>query len=67
MAYSEDQLQKLIDLRMSGKLRVQLGDRSVVYQSGAELDKAIAAAQSSLAARSGAMRKTRSYPEYSRG
>ena len=67
MAYTATQLQQLIDLRASGKLRVQLGDRVIVYQSGADLDTAIANAQRDIATASGASSKTRRYPEYARG
>ena len=65
MAYTADQLQALIDLRASGKLRVQFGDRMVQYQSGADLDRAIAAAKRDLATASGA--PTRRYFEHGRG
>ena len=66
MAYTAEQLQALIDLRASGKLRVQFGDRVVQYQSGADLDAAIAQAKRDVAASSGTSR-TRRYAEHGRG
>lgn len=65
MAYTAAQLQALIDLRASGKLRVQFGDRAIQYQSGADLDAAIAQAKRDLASASHA--PTRRYAEHGRG
>lgn len=71
MAYTSEQLQALIDLRASGKLRVTFGDRTIQYQSGADLDAAIAAARRDVAAAEavtdGRSLYARRYTEHSRG
>lgn len=66
MAYTEAQLQRLIDLRSTGRLSIKEGDRTVTFQSGADLDAAIRAARQDVAASSGVM-KRRHYPEFHRG
>ena len=66
MAYTQSQLDALIAIRASGQLRVQFGDRVIQYQTGADLDAAIAAAQRDLTA-STKLKTTRRYPEYGRG
>ena len=65
MAYTQSQLDALIAIRASGQLRVQFGDRVIQYQTGADLDAAIAAAQRDLTATK--LKTTRRYPEYGRG
>jgi hypothetical protein len=45
MRYTSEQLQALLDLRASGRLSVKLGDVETRFQTGADLDKAIAAAR----------------------
>jgi len=65
MAYTSTQLQTLIDLRASGQLRVQFGDRLIQYQTGADLDKAIAQAKRDVASATGTV--TRRYVEHGRG
>lgn len=71
MAYTAAQLQALIDLRASGLLRTQVGDRVLQYQSGADLDAAIAQAKRDVAAAEsasgGARLYKRRYLEYGRG
>lgn len=67
MAYTQSQLDALIALRASGKLRVQFGDRSVQYQSGSDLDAAIAQAKRDVAASSSSGAQLRRYAEYGRG
>ena len=66
VAYTQEQLDSLIALRASGHLRVQFGDRVVQYQSGADLDAAIAQAKRDVAA-SGGTSRTRRYAEHGRG
>ena len=66
MAYTAEQLDKLIAIRASGQLRVQFGDRVIQYQSGADLDRAIAQAKRDLAA-SSASARSRRYAEHGRG
>ena len=66
MRYTSDQLTALINLRASGQLSVQLGDRVVRYQTGADLDTAIAAARRDVALESGTAPLKR-YGEHSRG
>jgi hypothetical protein len=65
MAYTAEQLDKLIAIRASGQLRVQFGDRLIQYQSGADLDAAIAQAKRDLASATGT--PTRRYAEHGRG
>ena len=71
MAYTAQQLQALIDLRASGKLRISVGDRTVQYQTGADLDAAIAQARRDVAAAqaaaAGTQRCRRHFMEFSRG
>lgn len=68
MAYTAEQLQSLIDLRASGKLRVTHSDgRSLQFQDGASLDRAIEQAKRDVSASAGGGRPTRRYPEYHRG
>jgi hypothetical protein len=42
MGYTAEQYQALLNLRAKGLRRIQLGDRLVEYQTGADLDAAIA-------------------------
>jgi hypothetical protein len=71
MAYTKEQLDSLIALRASGQLRVQLGDKLVHYQTGADLDTAIEQAKRDVAtaadAAAGRATVTRKYATYSRG
>lgn len=68
MKYTAAQLQSLIDLRASGELRWQLGDRVVQYQSGADLDRAIDQAKRDVASETpGAYRGTTRYLQHGRG
>lgn len=72
MAYTAEQLQSLIDLRASGRLSVTAPDgRKVQFQTGADLDKAIAQAKRDIAAADAATADTklykRRYMEYGRG
>lgn len=68
MAYTAEQLQALIDLRASGELRVTVDGRTVQYQSGADLDRAIEQARRDVAAaQSGTYRGTTRYYEHGRG
>lgn len=50
MGYTAEQYQKLLDIRAKGVRRVQLADRLVEFQTGAELDAAIAQARRDVAA-----------------
>lgn len=61
MAYTAAQLQALIDLRASGLLRTQVGDRVLQYQSGADLDAAIAQAKRDVAAAEAAASSAKLY------
>lgn len=69
MAYTAQQLQNLLDVRASGQLSVQFGDRRVQYQSGADLDKAIEQAKRDVAGTALAANPSRNrrYGEYGRG
>lgn len=67
MAYTQAQLDALIALRASGKLRITQGDKTVVYQDGAALDAAIAQAKADVQAAAGLAGPRRRYPEYHRG
>lgn len=61
MAYTAEQLQSLIDLRATGRLRITEGDKTVIFQNGADLDKAIAQAKRDVAAAHAATADTRLY------
>ena len=50
MGYTRDQYQALLNLRAKGLRRIQLGDRLVEYQTGADLDAAIKQARRDVAA-----------------
>ena len=50
MGYTRGQYQALLNLRARGLRRIQLGDRLVEYQSGADLDAAIKQARRDVAA-----------------
>ena len=50
MGYTRDQYQALLNLRARGLRRIQLGDRLVEYQNGADLDAAIKQARRDVAA-----------------
>jgi len=66
--YTADQLQRLLDIRARGVLTVRDADgRSTTYQSGADLDRAIAAAKRDIAAAAGTPRAGRHYLEHGRG
>ena len=67
MRYTSEQLQALINLRASGQLSVQLGDRVVRYQTGADLDAAISAARRDVAAGLATGQTSRRYLEHGRG
>ena len=72
MAYTATQLQALIDLRATGRLQVTDADgKSLRFQTGADLDAAIAAAKRDVAAAtasaSGNRLYQRRYMEHSRG
>lgn len=68
MRYTAEQLQALLNLRASGQLSYQFEDRIVRYQSGADLDAAIAAARRDVAAsNSPDARTTRGYFQHGRG
>ncbi len=67
MPYTADQLQTLIDLRASGELRRTVGDRTIQFQTGADLDKAIEAARRDVAITAGRPAAQRRYAEHHRG
>ena len=50
MGYTRDQYQALLNLRARGLRRIQLGDRLVEHQSGADLDATIKQARRDVAA-----------------
>lgn len=56
MAYTAEQYQALLNLRAKGLRRLQLGDRLVEYQTGADLDAAIEQARRDVAAAEAAAR-----------
>jgi hypothetical protein len=66
MRYTSEQLTALINLRARGELSVQFGDRVIRYQTGADLDSAIAAARRDVALTTGAA-QTRKLGEFGRG
>lgn len=66
MRYTSEQLQALINLRARGELSVQFGDRVIRYQSGADLDSAIAAAKRDVAVTEG-VAVSRKFGEFGRG
>jgi hypothetical protein len=71
VVYTASQLQDLLNIRASGKLRVEMEGRSVTFQSGAALDKAIAQAKQDVAAdaasAAGGRLYNRRYMEFGRG
>lgn len=66
MAFSADQLAALESAAATGTLSVRMGDRTVTYQSLADLLSAIDIARRDVVGAS-ALRSTRRYPEYGRG
>ena len=66
MRYTSEQLTALINLRARGELSVQFGDRVIRYQTGADLDSAIAAAKRDVAVTDGTA-QTRRFGEFGRG
>lgn len=71
MAYTAEQLNNLLAIRARGVLTTRDADgRSVTYQSGADLDKAIAQAKRDVAAAEASastLSQTRRYGSFSRG
>jgi len=64
MGYTAEHYQALLNLRAKGLRRIQLGDRLVEYQSGADLDAAIDQARRDVAAADLAAAGTNRYRRY---
>jgi hypothetical protein len=64
--HTVEDLARLLAVRASGELMVQFGDRVVRYQTIADLNLAIAAAQRDIALTEGTA-QTRRFGEYGRG
>jgi hypothetical protein len=71
VAYTASQLAALETIRASGKLRIEMEGRSVTFQNGDALDKAIAQAKQDVAAATataaGDKLFKRRYMEFGRG